>query len=104
MNTSALEERMAKSFDVGDQVTWRSQAGGFEKKKVGTVVAIVGADENVLDVIRSLDRKRYRKTGIRHMSGERDHVSYLIECNGGVKKDAKMVLYWPRVAAIARAS
>lgn len=38
-----MSKSKVKSFAVGDRVSWESQAGGYSKKKIGTVVEVVPA-------------------------------------------------------------
>jgi len=76
---------MSAVFDVGDPVTWSSQAGGRTTNKVGNVVAVIPAGGRVLDVCRSLGVEAPRAE-----YGSRNHVSYLVR--------VKARLYWPRVS------
>jgi len=38
-------------FNVGDKVKWTSQAGSYEKKKVGEVIEIIQAGSNPQDAL-----------------------------------------------------
>lgn len=38
-NTGIKKGKAQKKFKVGDKVTWKSHAGGYATKKVGTIVA-----------------------------------------------------------------
>lgn len=70
------------SFTVGELVTWKSQAAGSWKTKVGTVIEVVAP-------------KRFPKT--LHHYGTRDHESYVVlvfpKTKTGVSK--KPEKYWP---------
>lgn len=84
-------------FQVGQDVTWLSQAQGSATRKEGTVAQIVaaGAKPN----IQGLSRKH----GARSAYGggmARDHESYVVLVPGGKTDKAKPVLYWPRAAAL----
>lgn len=41
-------------FSVGQRIEWSSQSAGVWKKKVGLVVAIVGVNEGIENVLKSL--------------------------------------------------
>lgn len=80
-------------FEVGEEVAWTSQAQGYTKTKVGTIVAIVDSEMWPQDVVNQFE-PALRKLSTRKMGGgsPRDHVSYLIR--------VKRSLYWPRVEGL----
>lgn len=74
-----------KKFQLGDEVTWTSQAAGTLRTKTGKIV----------EVVRTGDRPtRMRNTGI-----DRRHESYVIEVPGKTPRQ-KTKLYWPRVSQL----
>lgn len=83
-------------FQVGDTVTWTSQAWGSTKKKTGTVVIVVpaGVPPHMLVMNFAIAH------GLREpdFGLQRDHESYVVSVPGGPK--AKPKLYWPRVSAL----
>lgn len=74
------------AFNVGDRVTWTSQAGGSVCTKVGTVAAAVppGALPN-----RTSFPRLYRHSGV---GGPRPEVSYVVAVGN--------TIYWPRAAGL----
>ena len=81
-----------KTFQVGDTVTWTSQAGGKSKTKTGKVAAIVRANESW---------RLFIPDGFKLKTDSflmRDHESYLIQ----VGKSKR--LYWPMVKYLEKAS
>lgn len=81
-------------YQVGDPVTWTSQAGGVQKTKSGIVVAVVAA--KTLPE-RSLFPQLYKNSGI---GMSRDHESYVVRVKMGVSATRD---YWPRANALSRA-
>ena len=76
-------------LDIGDKVTWTSQAGGHTKTKIGYIVHIVPADTwpSMDDPrFRELDRKN------RYYTVPRNHESYVVEAN--------CKYYFPRVSGL----
>lgn len=73
---------------VGDKVTWTSQAQGFTKTKVGTVVQVVNpGNRPALDQSPGMSR---------------NHKSYVIEVpNKSGRGKAKR--YWPVVSLLSKA-
>jgi hypothetical protein len=80
---------IGNGFRVGDSVSWRSQAGGYWKEKVGVVVFVVPAGVPPHHVLRSSDDFHGD-----FALGGRDHETYLVQI--GKSKN----LYWPRVSAL----
>jgi len=80
---------MSGTFVVGEKVKWSSQASGFTKEKVGTVVAVVPAGDFVRDHIPA-------GCMIDSTSSTRNHDSYLVR----VGKRRK--LYWPLVKYLSK--
>lgn len=84
-----------KTFQIGDTVTWTSQAGGKSKTKTGKVVAAVPAGKS---------GREYLPLGVGLSAtripsfNSRDHESYLIQ----VGKSKR--LYWPLVKYLEKVS
>jgi hypothetical protein len=79
-----------KTFQVGDTVTWTSQAGGNAKTKTGKVVAMIKSNELLSSALMRLHLVNLYRW--RHLAESiRDHESYLIQ----VGKSKR--LYWPLV-------
>ena len=76
-----------RAFDIGDTVSWSSQAGGHAKKKVGVVVAIVAAGQYPS---REDFPSLHRSAGV---GMHRDHPSYVVRVKGAG-------LYWPRAKTL----
>lgn len=74
-------------FQIGDFVTWISQAGGHAKTKIGKIVWIVPSG----CLAGSYQLVEQGFSTHRCMGGKRDHESYLIQ----VGKSKR--LYWPLV-------
>lgn len=79
-------------YQVGDRVTWTSQAAGITKPKTGTVVAVVLPKGEPNDALKAAGVRGR----IRHPGYPRDHVTYVVRAGGR--------LYWPRVDYLAAAS
>lgn len=77
--------KTTKTFDLGDRVTWSSQAGGHSKTKLGTIVEVVRAGKFP---------KHYSN------SSTREHESYVVEVY--VRKTEKLVTYWPLANKLSR--
>jgi len=75
-------------FQIGDTVTWTSQAGGNAKTKTGKVIMTVPAGMMLSEVLGGFWAKWTIKDNL--LRG-RDHESYLIQ----VGKSRR--LYWPLV-------
>ena len=77
-----------KSFQLGDQVTWESQAGGHSKIKVGTIVEVVYIGNRP-------DEKRfphlYRSNGVGYFG--RAMISYVVMVG--------RIPYWPLVSKLS---
>lgn len=79
-------------FQIGDTVTWTSQAGGNAKTKTGKVVAVLPANKSVAQFYREGGIVGdFYLTRIPIIISSRDHESYLIQ----VGKSKR--LYWPLV-------
>jgi len=85
-----------KTFQIGDTVTWTSQAGGKSKTKIGKVIAIVQADIEVQYVLTHLQSDGFRLPDASLLP--RSHESYLIQ----VGKSKR--LYWPLVRYLEKVS
>lgn len=88
---------MKQKFNIGDKVTWVSQAGGFYKQKTGIVSHIIPANRSFRDIIK----KEVERNFISNYGGgfKRDHESYvvLIPATG---KRGKPHLYWPKASVL----
>lgn len=82
-------------FEIGDKVTWESQAQGTTTQKQGTVVKVIPPEGGP-------GFSDYNGTHIPHYGGGlgRDHESYLIEVPA--KGKGRPHLYWPRVSALRK--
>lgn len=75
-------------MNIGDTVSWTSQAAGTTKRKTGKIVAVVPAGKDpALYVPKGLLINAWR-------GDERDHESYLVRVGN------KKLLYWPRVSQL----
>lgn len=81
------QENKPKTFQVGDTVTWTSQAGGKSKTKTGKVIAVVPKGVNV----RQWVPDGFNDSRLPQNLSFRFHESYLIQV-GRSKR-----LYWPLV-------
>ncbi len=79
------------SFVVGDKVTWKSQAAGSWKTKVGTVVEVVRAGATP---------KTIRHLGTRKVESYVVEVTYKPNQRGQVKKPER---YWPVASGLEKA-
>lgn len=87
---------MSKKLNLGDKVTWASQAGGHTTVKNGVIVEVIKAHENVVDngVINSVVHKYNARPKI-STAYSRDHDSYLVLVPQ--EGSRKPLLYWPLV-------
>lgn len=87
---------MSKSdngFKEGDEVIWKSQAGGREKVKIGEIVDIVPAGQSV---------KKSRFAIELDFPGQpRNQESYIVCVGPKPGSKAKPKYYWPRVSALS---
>lgn len=86
------------SLKVGDEVEWSSQAGGFEQKKRGKVVAVVPPGIRPYNLLASMDLRNRNTHAIDPRTMHRDAESYIIEVPGKGKSVAK--LYWPLISRL----
>ncbi|WP_321820880.1 MULTISPECIES: hypothetical protein [unclassified Burkholderia] len=84
------------TFNVGDIVTWSSQANGSTKTKTGVVEAIV-LPKTYPDRACFPQLHRGSGTGL-----YRAHVSYVVRVPGKTSKSVGK-LYWPRAVALRKA-
>lgn len=94
------------TFNVGDQVTWTSQAGGNTKTKTGKVVAVIEGGPDSAERANAEIKSRVRAGTHRSAYGggwARADVSYVIEVPQGTTARAKPVLYWPVASRLRRA-
>jgi hypothetical protein len=80
-------------FSIGNVVTWRSQAQGSAKTKVGTIIEVVPPDTRPSTAGRP---------GLNECGYGRNHVSYIVEVTTGKQKQGKRH-YWPVVSRLKRA-
>ena len=80
-------------FGIGTVVTWRSQAQGSAKTKVGTIIEVVPPDTRPATEGRP---------GLKGCGFGRNHISYVVEVATGKQKQGKRH-YWPVVSALKRA-
>jgi hypothetical protein len=81
-------------FSIGNVVTWRSQAQGSAKTKVGTIIEVVPPDTRPSTEGRS---------GLNGCGCGRNHASYIVEVATGKQTQGKRH-YWPVVSALKLAS
>lgn len=86
------------SLKVGDEVEWSSQAGGFEQKKRGKVVAVVPPGIRPYNLLSAMDLHNRNTHAIDPRSFGRKQESYIIEVPGKGKGAAK--LYWPLIGRL----
>ena len=79
-------------FELGDWVTWKSQAQGYEKSKTGLIVQVIAPHERPLP-------KQIIGAG-----WGRNHESYLVRVDPKPGSKAKPKFYWPRVSLLQRSS
>ena len=87
------------TFTEGSKVEWKSQAQGYTRVKYGTVVAVVPAGCDVLDLL-ILDSGEPSYHSRQFDGGMRAHESYLVEVKTGKDGHGTPKLYWPRVSAL----
>jgi hypothetical protein len=81
-------------FSIGNVVTWRSQAQGSAKTKVGKIIEVVPPDTRP-----STDGR----PGLNGCGFGRNHVSYIVEVVTG-KQGLGLRHYWPVVSLLKLAS
>lgn len=94
------------TFQLGDKVTWVSQANGGHTRKVGMVVGVIPPGREGADRLRHhIDALVKAGTHRSSYGGglSRDHESYLVEVVVGTPR-AKRVLYWPVTKLLAPAT
>ncbi len=82
------DNEKVSGLQINDEVTWKSQAGGFWKTKTGTVVAVVPPRVSPLRVFP----EEYKPPRVDGVWATRDHESYLVYVRGQGRR-----LYWPRI-------
>jgi hypothetical protein len=81
-------------FQVRDFVAWTSQAGGFQKLKVGQIVAVVPVRTSAKSCLpNGFDSNSSCGYGM-----SRDHESYLVQVGNSCR------LYWPQVKNLREAT
>ncbi len=91
------------TFKIGDRVEWDSQANRGQWTKIGTVLAIVPANELPLRVFDPIERETGYSSTFDPRTLVRNHESYVVAVDqiGKVRK-RKPVLYYPRVTALRK--
>ena len=82
---------------IGDIVEWKSQAGGYSKRKLGKIVNIVPPHKGPLKYI--VEAKEATGASFSSTAGygmSRDHESYVVHVPSKTGK-GKGTLYWPKV-------
>lgn len=79
-------------FKLGDEVSWSSQAGGFEKVKIGVVVDVISAGESIL-------KSKFRRE-LDASTLPRKEESYVVCVGAKPGSRAKPKYYWPRVSEL----
>lgn len=77
----------ATGFEIGERVTWTSQAAGIATTKVGVVLAVVRSGQYPDEAAKAVGVKGRVGDGM-----PRNHVSYVVRANGR--------LYWPRATML----
>lgn len=88
-------------MQIGDKVTWRSQAAGSTTEKIGEIVVVVPAGKHPHEAM-SVELKR-QNLPRRYDGWPRDHESYIVAVKKGKTDKALPVLYWPRVSGLKKA-
>lgn len=73
----------------GDEVEWTSQSAGFQKTKVGKIIAVVPAGKLPTEVLDTTVEAAFEFDGVM----PRNHESYLVMVDRG--EGRKPALYWP---------
>lgn len=92
-----MKDKIIKEFNVGDRVTWSSQANGTVSTKTGVVVEVV-APLRLAQTRDHHDRFVYGNT--------RHTTSYIVAVPQPPTKrgkDRPAKLYWPNASALRRA-
>ncbi|MEX9785662.1 MULTISPECIES: hypothetical protein [Providencia] len=90
-----------KEFAIGDEVTWTSQAQGFEREKIGTVVAVLKPHAHFTNQHRESFPDLFKNAGVGY---PRDEISYVVSVPQGKTGKAKPKHYWPRTSALKAAN
>jgi hypothetical protein len=102
--TFDVEPISETTFNLGDEVYWKSQANGSTKRKRGKVVGAVSANRPMylMDLRIILGKGFEDKYSVVAEFGfmSRPHKSYLVAVDQGGKRKPK--LYWPRVSKLRR--
>lgn len=91
-----MAKKKVENFGLGELVEWSSQAGGCNKRKVGSVVAIVEAGVTPWQEPGLYDCSEYK----RMFDGyARKHKSYLVSVLSKSGR-GKAKLYWPHAGLL----
>lgn len=80
------------AFRLRDTVTWDSQSGGFKKQKLGKIIIVVPANEDLHDYLPT----DYLPIGSDGFGLPRNHETYLVQIDNSKR------LYWPRASALSK--
>lgn len=89
-----MSKQNPETFQIGDTVIWTSQANGNAKTKTGKILFIVPSAQSAC---KNGTLGEYKGFTVTHLTGIRNHESYLIQ----VGKSKR--LYWPLVKYLKRA-
>lgn len=90
-----------ETFKFGETVTWLSQAGGFDARKAGEIVAVIPPKaHDIPGLMRQLGVK-YNCVKQGGWGFSRDHESYVILVRP-TKGKGRPKLYWPVVSLLTR--
>ena len=87
-------------MQIGDKVTWRSQAAGSTTDKTGEIVVVVPAFKCPHEAMS--DKLKQKKLPRRYDGFLRDHESYIVAVKVGKTDKARPALYWPRVLSLRK--
>lgn len=85
-------------LNIGDTVSWSSQAQGTTLHKVGVVVVVVPPGTEVQDALRDVDTSGYKRLGGPGFA--RDRESYVVGVPPRAGSASLGTLYWPRLGAL----
>lgn len=86
-----------KEFTIGDNVSWTSQAQGYERNKTGTVVAVIMPHASFTNKHHESFPDLFKNSGV---GSPRDEISYIVSVPQGKTGKAKPKHYWPRTSAL----
>ena len=87
-------------MQLGDRVTWQSQAAGSTTEKTGEIVVVVPAFKLPYEVMS--DKLKEENFPRRYDGSARNHESYIVVVKAGKTDKARPVLYWPRASSLRK--